>query len=181
MLCKLDIMLSLLYIYIYNTVNEENIMLESIQSFVETTDPIWQWLAVGLAGAIPYVESYLAAALGVAAGVALPIAIIAACVGNWVSMFALVQFGHSFRERFMDNKEPTGKMLKFKQTFNKYGVVGVSLFGQTLLPSQLTSMGMIALGAPKGKVLFWQTISIIIWGVGFGLLAYAGVNVFQGR
>jgi len=55
------------------------------------------------------------------------------------------------------------------------------LFGQTLLPSQLTSMGMIALGAPKGKVLFWQTISIIIWGVGFGLLAYAGVNVFQGR
>lgn len=156
-------------------------MFESIQSFVETTDPIWQWIAVGLAGAIPYVESYLAAALGVAAGVTLPVAITAACVGNWISMFALVQFGHSFRERFIGNKEPEGKMFKFKQAFNKYGVAGVSLLGQTLLPSQVTSMGMIALGAPKRRVLFWQTISIIIWGIAFGLLAYVGVNVLQGR
>lgn len=155
-------------------------MFESLQQFVINTDEIWQWLALILLGAIPYVESYTAAVIGVVAGVALPIAILASIVGNVVSMLAFVTFGTRLH-RPQDVSKPLFKRReKFKAAFDKYGIAGVSLLGQTLLPSQITSMAMVGLGADKGKVIFWQIISIILWGVAFGLLAYFGINIIQG-
>jgi len=156
-------------------------MYESITNFIQNTDEIWQWLAVGLAAAIPYVESYTAAAIGVIAGINPVIAIVAAIIGNIISMYLIVTFGHSIAKKYSNGKEPTGKAKKLKDALNKYGVVGVSLLGQTLLPSQLTSVALVAFGASKQKVLFWQTISIIIWGVVAGLLAIYGVSVFTSR
>lgn len=153
-------------------------MLESLQQFVEATHPVWQWLAVAAAGAIPFVESYFGSALGIAAGVAAPVAIIAAIVGNWLSMFVLVTLGHRIREwRGVEEKPLSPRRQKFKNAYEKYGVAGVSLFGQAILPSQITSMAMVTFGANKANVIFWQTISIILWGVGFGLLAMLGFGV----
>lgn len=155
-------------------------MIESLQQFVETTDPIWQWLAIIAVSAIPFVESYFGSVLGVVAGVSVYIAIPAAIIGNWLSMFGLVMLGHKMHgEKASREAELSPKKQKFKKAFDKYGVAGVSLFGQTILPSQLTAMMMVTLGANKGAVLFWQTISIIIWGVAFGVLAVVGVDLFN--
>ncbi len=68
-------------------------------------------------------------------------------------------------------------MQRFNRIFDKYGIAGVSLLGQTLLPSQITSALMAVAGADKKKIIFWQTISILLWGTAFGLLAAAGVNM----
>ncbi len=61
--------------------------------------------------------------------------------------------------------------------FDRFGVPGVSLLGQTVLPSQITSMAMVSFGANRNTVAVWQIISIILWGVLFGVLATLGVNV----
>lgn len=155
-------------------------MIQDIQQFTEATEPIWQWLIIMLASAIPFIESYFGSALGVLAGVPVIIAIIAAIIGNTISMILLVTFGEKIRVwRKADEKPLSKSKERIKRLFNKYGVIGVSLLGQTLLPSQITSLLMVTFGAPKQKVIFWQIISIILWGTAFGLLAHFGVNVLN--
>lgn len=157
-------------------------MLDSLQQFVETADPIWQWLAVMTVSAIPFIESYFGATLGVLAGVPVIVAIIAAIIGNWLSMFLLVVFGHKLHGwRTTKDVQLSPKKQKFKDIFDKYGVAGVSLLGQTMLPSQITAMAMVTLGAHKTTVIFWQTISIIVWGVAFGVMASYGANLLEGN
>lgn len=155
-------------------------MFDSVRQFVETTDPIWQWLAVITISAIPFVESYLGASLGVLAGVPVVVAIVAAIIGNWLSMLFLVLFGHKLHGwRSTKDISLSPKKQKFKDIFDKYGVAGVSLLGQTFLPSQITAMAMVTFGVNKQTVIFWQTISIILWGVAFGVMTEIGYNVIS--
>lgn len=155
-------------------------MFEDVQQFVENTDPIWQWLVIMVASAIPFIESYFGAGLGVLAGVPPVVAIVAAIAGNSASMILLVTFGEKIRKwRKSDDKPLTKSKQRVKNLFNKYGIIGVSLLGQTLLPSQITSMAMVTFGAPKKKVIFWQIISIILWGTAFGLGAFYGISIIK--
>ena len=41
----------------------------------------------------------------------------------------------------------------------------------------ITSMALVSFGAPKKLVIGWQTVSIILWGAAFGLLAMWGVDL----
>ena len=153
-------------------------MIDWLREQTEAADPIWQWVFLVLAGAIPYVESYFGAAVGVVAGVNPGVAITAAVLGNIASMVLLVVFAERIRRwRKSDGTPLSSRQQKFKRSFDRYGVAGVSLLGQTLLPSQLTSMAMVAFGAEKRAVIGWQTASIILWGAAFGLLAVVGVGV----
>ena len=153
-------------------------MIESLQDFTESLPPLLQWLGVMVAGAIPFVESYFGSVIGVIAGIAPPVAILAAVLGNIASMLAIVLGADAIRNRIArPQKEPSSRRLKLRRAFDKYGVAGVSLLGQTILPSQITSMAMVSFGAPKNAVILWQTISIILWGTAFGVLATLGINV----
>ena len=64
-----------------------------------------------------------------------------------------------------------------KRMFDKFGVPGVSLLGQTFLPSQITSSAMVGFGANRNVVAFWQVVAIILWGVLFGVLAMLGIEL----
>jgi hypothetical protein len=155
-------------------------MIESVQEMIEGTAPLWQWLAITAAGAVPFIESYLAAALGVAAGVPPPIAIPAAITGNLLSMLGFVAFGDKIGGARRRTEKPMSKRRRrFKEAFDAYGIAVVSLIGQTILPSQVTSMAMVTFGARKDAVIFWQSVSIVLWGVVFGALAALGLRLFQ--
>lgn len=43
-------------------------------------------------------------------------------------------------------------------------MAGVSLLGQTILPSQITATAMVSFGADRNAVILWQTLSILLWG-----------------
>jgi hypothetical protein len=146
-------------------------VIDALQAFTESIDSFWQWAAVILISAIPFVESYGGALVGVLAGVPPIVAIIAAIVGNWVSMVLVVLLFKKIRDRRGSDEKPLSpRKQKFKERFDKFGVAGVSLLGQTVLPSQITSGAMVGWGASRGAVVFWQTISIVVWGVAFGVL-----------
>ena len=66
-----------------------------------------------------------------------------------------------------------------RRSFDRYGVAGVSLLGQTILPSQITSAAMVSFGANRNAVIMWQVISIILWGVAFGVLTTLGVSLVR--
>lgn len=154
-------------------------MIEWLRDLTEATHPLWQWAVIFVAGAVPFIESYFGATLGVVAGMSPPVAIGAAILGNVVSMLLLVSLAGRVRGATDADREALSpRKQKFKIAFDRYGVAGVSLLGQTMLPSQITSMAMVAFGASKKAVILWQTVSITVWGTAFGVVAALGVRAF---
>lgn len=147
-------------------------MIESLQDFASSF-PAWaQWFAIVLVSAIPFVESYFGSVIGVAIGLHPAVAIGAAVVGNVISMIGFVYAAHAARRRAVgEEQELSARREKVRTMFDRFGVPGVSLLGQTLLPSQITSGAMVGFGASRNAVIGWQVLSIILWGAAFGLIA----------
>lgn len=155
-------------------------MIDALQDFTSSLPPLLQWLGVLVAGAIPFVESYFGSVIGVLAGLDPVIAVGAAVVGNVASMLVLVLGAHGLRRRIAgDPQESSPKRQRLRRAFDKYGVAGVSLLGQTILPSQITATAMVSFGADRNAVIGWQIVSIVLWGVAFGTLAAAGISLLD--
>lgn len=153
-------------------------MIDALQDLTSSMPPLLQWLGVMVAGAIPFVESYFGSVIGVLAGIHPVVAVGAAVAGNVASMLALVLGAHGLRRRYAgDPGNSSPKRRRLRQAFDKYGVAGVSLLGQTILPSQITATAMVSFGASRNAVILWQIVSIVLWGAGFGALAAMGVQL----
>ncbi|CAM3430777.1 hypothetical protein [Isoptericola cucumis] len=154
-------------------------MIENLQELTESLPPLLQWLGVMLAGAIPFVESYLGSVLGILAGLEPAVAVAAAVVGNVISMLVFVLVAARVRTAAAKGrgKPDSPRRAKLRERFDRFGVPGVSLLGQTLLPSQITSAAMVSFGASRNAVIGWQIVSIVLWGVLFGVLATLGVDM----
>lgn len=152
-------------------------MIESLQAFAEQFPEWSQALVLAVLAAIPFVESYFGAVVGVLVGLPPVVAIAAAVLGNIVSMIAFVYGADKIRRRTVDpTQEPSARQLKLRRAFDRWGVPGVSLLGQTMLPSQITSAAMVGFGASRTRVVMWQIVSIIAWGTIFGLF---GLGILQ--
>lgn len=157
-------------------------MLDAIQSFTESLPLLLRWLGILLAGAVPFIESYIGSALGVIAGLHPVVAVLAASLGNFSTVLLVVHLTGTARDRVRKGGQPsteTPRRVRLRRAFDKWGVPGVSLIGQTILPSQITSAALISFGAPRPRVLLWQGISIVLWGCLFAALTMAGVNLVQ--
>ncbi|GAB2510787.1 hypothetical protein [Paramicrobacterium agarici] len=154
-------------------------MIEALQAFAASLPEPLTWLGILVIAAVPLVESYFGSVIGVLLGLHPAVAIGLAVVGNVVSMLIFVLSAHGVRRRVTargEQKEESPRRQKLRERFDRYGVAGVSLAGQALLPSQITSAAMVSFGASKNAVIFWQIISIILWGLAFGVLASLGVS-----
>lgn len=170
-------------------------MIEALQDFAGSFPTYIQWLAVMLVAAIPFVESYFGALIGVVIGLPPVVAVAAAVVGNVISMLAFVMSASRVREKVVAGRRTTAgaggvaiaehepvaqesaRRQKLRRAFDRFGVPGVSLLGQTILPSQITSAAMVSFGANRNTVIVWQIVSIILWGTVFGVLASLGVYI----
>ena len=156
-------------------------MIESLQEWTAGLPEVLQWLGVIAVSAIPFVESYLGSVIGVVAGLNPVVAVLAAIVGNVISMAIVVLSADRLRQRrgVQATEEMSPRKQRLRRMMDRFGVPGVSLLGQTVLPSQITSGALVAFGANTRGVLIWQVISIILWGVLFGTLAALGVDLLQ--
>lgn len=155
-------------------------MIDALQDFTASLPVFLQWAGVMLVAAVPFVESYFGSVIGVIAGLPPAVAVAVAVVGNIVSMLVFVLTAHRIRSRVVAGKaapEPSPKRVKLRRAFDRYGVAGVSLLGQTILPSQITSAAMVSFGANRNVVIVWQVVSIVLWGALFGTLAALGVTL----
>lgn len=160
-------------------------MIDALQDFTASLPAFLQWFGVMLVAAIPFVESYFGSVIGVIVGLPPALAITVAVVGNVVSMLIVVLTAHRVRTKVVAGRaqpaqpEESPRRAKLRRSFDRYGVAGVSLLGQTILPSQITSAAMVSFGANRNTVIMWQVISIILWGVAFGVLAALGVSLVR--
>lgn len=147
-------------------------------------DP-WQQIGVlVLAGAIPFIESYLGSFLGVLLGINPVLVVGSAVVGNVVSTFLLIALAGGARSAATRHrtarpvKQRSARHQKVAKYADRLGVPGVCLLGPLVVASQITAPTLVALGASKTTVYIWQAISILGWGVLFGFFGEAVVRWF---
>ncbi|XID95885.1 small multi-drug export protein [Paenibacillaceae bacterium WGS1546] len=143
-----------------------------------------QFLSIFVVGAIPFLEGYVAAPLGVAFGFPAALTIVAAILGNWLSVTAVILAGDRLQRRMQRRRQqrksqPGKRMQRAKELFGKYGVPGVALIGPALFGNHIGAFISIAAGANRGYVLLWQTISIVVWTTGAGLIILFGSGLFR--
>ncbi|NIH72782.1 hypothetical protein [Auritidibacter ignavus] len=161
---------------------------ESLWQFTASQPIALQCLIVLLTGAIPFLESYYGSVIGIIAGVPALLAIPAAITGNMASTIGVIYVIHlrqNHRQSYQGHSahadatefQTNLRNPKLRRRFEKYGIAGVSLGSQVILPSQITAATLIRAGMPIRKVALWQGLSITLWGILYGSLAAFGIGL----
>ena len=133
-----------------------------------------QPIIVMLAGAIPFIEGEGASPIGVIGGIHPVVAGIAAATGNFLCVLGVVLLTSRVRTAAMARRggggelpaepEPESKgRRRFRKWLVRFGVPGASILGPLAIPSQFTSAMLVASGTPRGWVLLWQAVAIVLW------------------
>ncbi|MFC7787862.1 small multidrug efflux protein [Microbacterium sp. MAHUQ-60] len=62
-----------------------------------------------------------------------------------------------------ESKSRTKGRQRLNKWFVRFGVPGASILSPLALPTQVTSAILVAGGSPRGWVLLWQGVAILIW------------------
>jgi len=161
-------------------------MWEQFLQGLQNSSPILQFLGVMLVAMVPFIEGYFAVPAGIAIGFSPVLTIAAAIVGNWISVMIVIFAGDTVKKWFNGRKTSAKKeekklkrLERGQKLFNKYGVAGVSLLGPLFVGDHIAALVCIAAGASRRNVIIWQTIAIIVWAVGTGVLVMLGINIVK--
>ena len=152
-------------------------MIETLQDFTQSFPGWLQWLAVFLVATIPFVESYVGTLIGVAIGLHPAVAVSAAIAGNAAAVILIVVVSSRIRRRIRSTPKPESRSAGRKRVgrlFQRFGIPGVSLIGH---PTQISSAAMVSFGANPTKVLTWELVSVVVWGVAVAVLGGLGIQV----
>lgn len=145
-------------------------LIAGFQDLVGQVPDLLQPVIVAAAGAVPFVEGEGGAIVGVAGGLHPIVAGLAAAVGNLLCVTVIVLLGARARSavvgrstRVAVQKPPPKGRQKFDRWFVKFGVPGASLLGPLAIPTHFTAATFVASGVPKGRILLWQAIAIVVW------------------
>ena len=69
---------------------------------------------------------------------------------------------------------------RFKKWLVRFGVPGASILGPLAIPTQFTSAMLVAAGTPRGWVLLWQAVAIVIWTTVATISAWAALTFVVG-
>ncbi|BDZ50298.1 hypothetical protein GCM10025867_25390 [Frondihabitans sucicola] len=152
-------------------------MIENLQHFTQAFPEWLQWLAVALVAMIPFVESYTGTLIGVAIGLHPAVAVTAAISGNAVAMILIVLLTQRIRNRARRNAaEEPARPGRVRRMVDRFGVPGVALLGH---PTQFSSAAMIGFGIPCARVITWELISMVTWGVLIAVLSGLGLSALS--
>lgn len=160
-------------------------LIEHLFEQTRESHPLIQFFGVMIVAMIPFLEGYFAVPLGIAIGLPVVLTISAAVVGNWLSVMAVVLASDRLKRWFQGRRtneherKNNKRIQRGQQLFHKYGVPGVSLLGPLLIGDHLGALICIASGASKRYVIIWQTISILAWSIGTGVLVLLGINIIR--
>ncbi|WP_441668382.1 small multidrug efflux protein [Gulosibacter sp.] len=143
-----------------------------------------------LAAVVPFLEGEVGAMIGIAGGMPVLVAAIAAATGNFLSVLVVVLLTSGARSAVVNRHRVQQSVLvgagsaefvgeesvedtsvkpeskgraRFKKWVVRFGVPGASILGPLAIPTQFTSAILVASGTPRGWVLLWQAVAIVIW------------------
>ncbi|WP_199539006.1 hypothetical protein [Desertihabitans brevis] len=168
-------------------------LISRFQDLVAQVPDLVQPLIVLLAGAVPFVEGEGGAVVGVLGGLHPVVAAVAAGTGNLLCVLGVVVLTSRARAAVVTRRSdrvavgagaaapegeegtnlaaPAGAGAKPKsngrQRFDRwlvrFGVPGASLLGPLAVPTPFTAALLVGSGTPRGWVLLWQAVAIVLW------------------
>jgi hypothetical protein len=149
-------------------------VVRNFENLVAQVPEAVQPLIVMLAGAIPFIEGEGASPIGVLGGIHPVVAGVSAASGNFLCVLVVVLLSSRARTAAVtrrgrrydtpEERKPESKgRRRFRRYLVRFGVPGASLLGPLAVPTQITSAMLVAAGTPRGWVLLWQAVAIVVW------------------
>ncbi|MCJ2148241.1 small multi-drug export protein [Bacillus paralicheniformis] len=160
-------------------------MVQEIFQRVEEVNVIYQFVAVFIIGFVPFLEAFVAVPIGILLGLPFILVVLVGAIANWLSVMAVIVFSSFMRTSFSKKEKNNTdhyinrRFQKAKSYFNKYGVPGISLLGPIIGTNHIGALVCIIAKANKKRIILWQTVSIVMWAVGTGVLLIFGVDIYN--
>jgi len=136
-------------------------------------------LGVFIAGAIPWMEAIAVVPAGIVFGLDPLAVVVAAVIGNGLTIFLFAYLGSSIRERIIKKRlanGKTGESPKFEKAlkaFDKYGIYGLSVLGPLIIGTQFAAAAAVAAGVKPLRASLIVTLSMVLWASGIAAVMAA--------
>ncbi len=142
---------------------------------------IEQWGLIGLfiAGAIPWLEAITVVPTGIALGFNPISTVIAASVGNAITIFVFAYMSSNIRKFITNRRVLRGKSTespKFEKAlkaFDKYGIYGMAVLGPLIIGTQFAAAASVAAGVKPIRASIIVTIAMFLWATVIALVMIA--------
>ena len=140
----------------------------------------WGLIGVFIAGAIPWIEAIAVVPAGIVIGLNPIATLIAAVVGNSITIVLFAYFASNIRERLINRRVKQGKpaelpkLEKALRAFDKYGVYGLAALGPILIGTQFAAAAAVLAGVKPLRSSILITASLTLWAVAiaFAMVAF---------
>lgn len=140
----------------------------------------WGLIGVFIAGAIPWIEAIAVVPAGIVIGLNPIATLIAAVVGNSITIVLFAYFASNIRERLMNRRVKQGKpaelpkLEKALRAFDKYGVYGLAALGPILIGTQFAAAAAVLAGVKPLRSSVLIIVSLTLWAVAiaFAMVAF---------
>ena len=139
----------------------------------------WGLFGIFLAGAIPWMEAIAVVPSGIVLGLNPYATVIAAVVGNAITIFLFAYAGSSIRAKISQRRIAKGKSSespKFEKAvkaFDRYGIYGMAALGPVIIGTQFAAAASVAAGVKPLRVSFLVTASMILWSIAIAVIMVA--------
>ena len=131
----------------------------------------WGLVGIFLAGAIPWMEAIAVVPSGIILGLNPVATVIAAVVGNALTIFLFAYLGSSIRGWIVKRRIATGKtgespkFEKALKAFDRYGIYGMAALGPLIIGTQFAAAASVAAGVKPLRASLLVTLSMILWAI----------------
>ena len=139
----------------------------------------WGLFGIFLAGAIPWMEAIAVVPSGIILGLNPYATVIAAVVGNAITIFLFAYAGSSIRAKISQRRIAKGKSSespKFEKAvkaFDRYGIYGMAALGPIIIGTQFAAAASVAAGVKPLRVSLLVTASMILWSIAIAVIMVA--------
>ena len=139
----------------------------------------WGLFGIFLAGAIPWMEAIAVVPSGIVLGLNPYATVIAAVVGNAITIFLFAYAGSSIRAKISRRRIAKGKSSespKFEKAvkaFDRYGIYGMAALGPIIIGTQFAAAASVAAGVKPLRVSLLVTASMILWSIAIAVIMVA--------
>ena len=136
-------------------------------------------LGIFIAGAIPWFEAIGVVPAGIIFGLDPVWTVVAAALGNIITIAVFAYAGGAIRERVLARREAKGKesksdrFEKAQKAFDKYGIFGMAALGPILIGTQFAAAASVAAGVKPFKVTVLISLAMVFWaaGIAWGMVS----------
>lgn len=128
-------------------------------------------LGVFIAGAIPWMEAIAVIPTGIIVGLDPVLTVVAAVLGNAITIFVFAYLGSSIREFIVRRRAAKGKsgespkFQRAQKAFDRYGIYGMALLGPLFIGTQFAAAVSVAAGIKPLRVSLIITASMCLWAI----------------